>query len=81
MGAVAAPADGAARAVADNVVAARVLDVRATSTGWLISVDAGGLTALVPRAYGDGFAVAPGAAVELVIPVAAVHVVSERHPG
>ena len=61
--------------LADNVVAARVVDVRPTATGRLISVDAGGLTVLVPRAYGGGFEPAPGAAVELAIPAAAVHVI------
>jgi len=58
-----------------NVVPARVVAVRGTSNGRLVSVDAGDLTALVPRAYGDGFNVAPGTAVELVIPAAAVHVI------
>jgi molybdate/tungstate transport system ATP-binding protein len=58
-----------------NVVTARVTAARATSTGCLVSVDAAGLTALVPRAYGDGFEAAPGAAVELVIPVECVHVI------
>jgi len=41
----------------------------------LVAVDVGGLTVLVPRAYDNGFRPAPGAAVELVIPAAAVHVV------
>ena len=63
-------------AVADNVVSARVLDVRVTSTGYLVSVDAGGLKVFVPRAYGDGFEPTPGAAAVLVIPVASVHVIS-----
>jgi hypothetical protein len=61
--------------LADNVVAARVVDVRPTATGRLVAVDVGGLTVLVPRAYDHGFRPAPGAAVELVIPAAAVHVV------
>ena len=46
---------------ADNVVAARVVEVRGTATGCLVSVDAGDLTALLPRAYGDGPRPAPGA--------------------
>jgi hypothetical protein len=61
--------------LADNVVAARVVDVRPTATGRLASVDVGGLTVLVPRAYDNGFRPTPGAAVELVIPAAAVHVI------
>jgi ABC-type sugar transport system ATPase subunit len=61
--------------LADNVVAARVVDVRPTATGCLVSVDVGGLTVLVPRAYDSGFGPTPGAAVELVIPAAAVHVI------
>jgi len=65
----------------DNVVAARVAQVRATATGCLVTVDAGGLTALVPRAYGEDLALAPGAAVELVIPSAAVHVISDHNAG
>jgi hypothetical protein len=36
------------------------------------------LTALVPRAYGAGLRPAPGAAVELVIPAASVHVIVDR---
>ncbi len=60
---------------AANVVAARVVEVRGTATGCLVSVDAGDLTALLPRAYGDGPRPAPGASVELVIPAAAVHVI------
>ena len=64
----------------DNVVAARVVEVRGTATGCLVSVDAGGLTALLPRAYGDGLRLAPGAAVELVIPASAVHVIRDRQP-
>jgi hypothetical protein len=64
----------------DNVVAARVVAVRGTATGCLVSVDAGGLTALLPRAYGNGQRPAPGAAVELVIPAASVHVIPDRQP-
>jgi ABC-type sulfate/molybdate transport systems ATPase subunit len=77
-------ADDAARAAlrpADNVAAALVLAVRGTATGCLISLDVGGLTALVPRAYGDGLKPAPGAAVELVIPAASVHVIPIGNPG
>ncbi len=65
---------------AANVVAARVVEVRGTATGCLVSVDAGDLTALLPRAYGDGPRPAPGASVELVIPAAAVHVIPDRQP-
>jgi ABC-type sugar transport system ATPase subunit len=73
-GAAAAAAEGGARA-ADNVVAARVVAMRGTATGCLISLDAGGLTALVPRAYGDGLRLTPGTVAELVIPAASVHVI------
>ena len=61
--------------LADNVVAARVVDVRPTATGCLVSVDVGGLTVLVPRAYDNGLGPTLGTAVELVIPAAAVHVI------
>jgi len=64
----------------DNVVAARVVAVRGTATGCLVAVDAGDLTALLPRAYGAGLRPAPGAAVELVIPAASVHVIPDRQP-
>jgi ABC-type sulfate/molybdate transport systems ATPase subunit len=71
---------GAVACSADNVVAARVVSARGTATGRLVCVDAGDLTALVPRAYGDGLHPAPGAAVELVIPAASVHVIPGRQP-
>jgi ABC-type sugar transport system ATPase subunit len=63
-----------------NIVAARVVGARATATGSLVSVDAGGLTALVPRAYGPRLRPEPAAAVELVIPTASVHVIPDRQP-
>jgi ABC-type Fe3+/spermidine/putrescine transport system ATPase subunit len=66
--------------LADNVIAARVVNVRGTATGCLLSIDAGKLTALLPRAYGDGLRPAPGVAVEIVIPAAAVHVMPDRQP-
>ena len=77
---VRAPGAGAAARAADNVVAARVVSARGTATGRLVCVDAGDLTALVPRAYGDGLRPTPGAAVELVIPAASVHVIPGRQP-
>ena len=87
---VARPAESAAAAAvtiaartarpADNVVAARVVSARGTATGRLVCVDAGDLTALVPRAYGDGLRPTLGAAVELVIPAASVHVIPGRQP-
>ena len=77
---VRAPGAGAAARSADNVVAARVVSARGTATGRLVCVDAGDLTALVPRAYGDGLRPTPGATVELVIPAASVHVIPGRQP-
>jgi hypothetical protein len=71
---------GSATRPADNVVAAHVVEVRETANGRLVAVDAGGLSVFVPRAYGDGFEEALGAAVELVIPAAAVHLIPHGHP-
>ncbi len=71
---------GSATSPADNVVAAHVVDVRETANGRLVAVDAGGLSVFVPRAYGDGVEAAPGAAVELVVPAAAVHLIPDGHP-
>ena len=73
----AAVAEGGARP-ADNIVTACVVAARDTATGCLISLDAGALTALVPRAYRDGRSTAPGTAVELVIPAASVHVIPDH---
>jgi molybdate/tungstate transport system ATP-binding protein len=62
-----------------NVVSTRVAGVRATSSGWLVELDAGGLVAFVPRAYAMERALSAGELVTLEIPVAAVHVI-EEHP-
>jgi ABC-type sulfate/molybdate transport systems ATPase subunit len=67
-----------AGSAAHNVVRAHVTRVRDTAHGRLVDVQPGGLTALVPRAYGDGLGLAPGATVRLLIPEKSVHVIPGR---
>jgi len=68
----------AVRAPGSDVVRARVVGVRSTSSGRLVELDAGNLVAFVPRAYALDGALSVGAAVTLEIPVEAVHVIQER---
>jgi hypothetical protein len=68
----------AAHSQGTNVVDARVVGIRATSAGWLVELDAGGLVAFVPRAYAGDRVSSVGAPVTLEIPVEAVHLIPER---
>jgi ABC-type sugar transport system ATPase subunit len=61
-----------------DLVAAHVVKVRGVAHGLLVTVDAGGLTVLVPRAYADGARPRVGEVVELDVPRGAVHVIPER---
>ena len=58
-----------------DLVVAHVLEVRDVASGLLVSVDAGGLTVLVPRAYADGARPSVGDDVKLAVPHGAVHVI------
>jgi ABC-type sulfate/molybdate transport systems ATPase subunit len=69
---------GTADVTGENVVSAHVAAVQATSTGWLVEVDTGGLVAFVPRAYSAGAVLSAGAPITLEIPVAAVHLIPGR---
>ena len=64
-----------------NLVAARIVELRDVAGGLLVSVDAGDLVVLVPRAYAVGARPRVGDAVQLDVPCGGVHVIPEPASG